>query len=76
MSAASTPAKSGTLRCSALSRDAVVCLVDARVRVEPKVDHDPVDEVIDDDGDAVDAPEPVVQRLLSLSLHRARLAPG
>jgi hypothetical protein len=32
----------------------VVCLVDARIRVQPVVDHDPVDEVVDDGRDAVD----------------------
>jgi hypothetical protein len=39
-----------------------VRLVDARVRVQPRVDHDCLDEVVDDDGgDGVDAPEPLAQ---------------
>jgi hypothetical protein len=40
----------------------VVRLVDSRVRVQPRVDHDPIDEVVDDDGDGVDASQPLVQR--------------
>jgi hypothetical protein len=30
---------------------AVVRLIDARIGVQPVVDHDPVDEVVDDGGD-------------------------
>ena len=30
-------------------------------RVQPVVDHDPVDEIVDDGGDAVHPAEPVVQ---------------
>jgi hypothetical protein len=33
----------------------VVRLIDARIGVQPLVDHDAVDEVVDDRGDAVDA---------------------
>ena len=40
----------------------MVRLVDSRVRVQPRVDHDPIDEVVDDDGDGVDASQPLVQR--------------
>jgi hypothetical protein len=40
----------------------VVRLVDARIRVQPVVDHDPVDEIVNDRGDVVDAAEPLVER--------------
>jgi hypothetical protein len=57
-----------------LGRDAVVRLVDSRVRVQPWVDHDPIDELVDDDGDGVGASQPLVQRLRFRSHHRAFLA--
>jgi hypothetical protein len=41
----------------------VVRLVDSRVRVQPRVDQDPIDEVVDDDGDGDGASQPLVQRL-------------
>jgi hypothetical protein len=41
---------------------AVVRLVDARIRVQPVVNHNPIDEIVDDGGDVVDAGESVVER--------------
>jgi hypothetical protein len=38
----------------------VVRLVDATIRVQPVVDHDPVDEIVNDGGDAVDATKPFI----------------
>jgi hypothetical protein len=64
----------GDVVLETLGRDAVVRLVDSRVRVQPRVDHDPIDEVVDDDGDGVDASQPLVQRLRFPSRHRAFLA--
>src|ERR1700677_5086279 len=64
----------GDVVLKTLRRDAVVRLVDSRVRVQPRVDHDPLDEVVDDDGDGVDASQPRIQRLRFCSHHRAFLA--
>jgi hypothetical protein len=50
-----------------------VRLVDSRVRVQPRVDHDPIDEVVDDDGDGIRASQPFVQRLRFRRHHRAFL---
>src|SRR5271163_10378 len=63
----------GDVVLKTLRRDAVVRLVDSRVRVQPRVDHDPIDEVIDDDGDGVDASQPRIQRRRFRSHHRAFL---
>jgi len=49
----------------------VVRLVDSRVRVQPRVAHNPVDEVVHDNGDGVDAPQPLVQRWRCLGLRCA-----
>jgi hypothetical protein len=36
-------------------------LVYLRVRIQAGIDHDPVDEIINDGGDAVDTAEPIVK---------------
>src|SRR5271166_598746 len=64
----------GDVVLETLGRDAVVRLVDSRVRVQPRVDHDPIDEVVDDDGDGVHASQPLVQRLRFSRHHRPFLA--
>ena len=66
----------GDVVLESLGRDAVVRLVDSRVRIQPRVDHDSVDEVVYDDGDRVGTPEPLVQGLCFLGLHLASLAFG
>jgi hypothetical protein len=47
-------------------RHSVARLVDTRIRVQPVVNHDPVDEIIDDRSNVVDAAESVVQRRLAV----------
>ncbi len=41
---------------------AVMRLIDARIRVQPVVNHDPVDEIVDDGGNVVDAAESLIER--------------
>jgi hypothetical protein len=43
-------------------RHAMVRLVDARIRVQPVVNHDPIDEIVDGGGNDVDATESLVER--------------
>jgi hypothetical protein len=45
-------------------------LVHPWVNIEPWVDHDPVDEVIDHGGYAIDAAAPVVEARRVLCIHR------
>lgn len=42
--------------------DAAVGLIDPRVRVQGGVDHDAIDEVVDDRGDRIDAAETGIER--------------
>ncbi len=39
----------------------MVSLIDARIGIEPGIDHQSVDEVIDHGGDVVDAAEAIVE---------------
>ena len=66
----------GDVILESLGRDAVVRLVDSRVCIQPRVDHDPVDKVVHDDGDRVGTSEPLVKGLCFLGLHLASLAVG
>jgi hypothetical protein len=40
----------------------VVRLIHARIRIEPWIDHEPVDEVLHDSGNVIYATEPIVER--------------
>jgi hypothetical protein len=53
---------------------AMVGFVDARVGVQPGIDHDPIDEVIDHGGDVVHATQAVIQRGHLRSLHATPLS--
>jgi hypothetical protein len=46
------------------SRYSVMGLIYARVRIEPRIGHDPVDQVIDDGSDVVNAAKSIIQRWL------------
>src|SRR5438093_6369925 len=43
-------------------RHAMVRFVHARIRVQARVDHDAVDQVVDDGRDVIDAAQPIVER--------------
>ena len=45
-------------------------LVHCRVADQPRVGHDPIDEVVDHRGDVMDATEAVVQQRGLVGLHR------
>ena len=44
-------------------------LVYLRVRIQAGIDHDPVDEIINDGGDAVDTAEPLIKAASILGSH-------
>jgi hypothetical protein len=39
--------------------------IDLRIGVQPWIVHDAINKIIDDGGDGIDAPEPVIERFLS-----------
>ncbi|WP_285705955.1 hypothetical protein [Microtetraspora sp. NBRC 16547] len=47
----------------------MVRVVHRRILVQPGLNHDPVDEVVDHRGDVVDATEAVIQRRALVGLH-------
>jgi hypothetical protein len=44
--------------------DVVVGLIDQRIRIQPRVVHDPVDKIVDDGGDWINASQTLVERRL------------
>jgi hypothetical protein len=54
----------------ACRRNAMMGLIYPRIRIQPRIDHDPVDKVIHHGGDAVDTAEPLVKAGRIVSSHR------
>src|SRR5215212_9614445 len=57
-------------------RYSMVGFVHTRVGIQPWVGHDPVDEVIDDGSDVVDASEPIVEGRFDWALHVLSFPPA
>ena len=47
--------------------------IDLGIGVQPRVVHDAVDKVIDDSGNRIDTPEPVIERFLGWRFLAVRL---
>src|SRR5215211_4812314 len=47
----------------------MVCFIHTRVSIQPWIAHNPVDEVVHNDGNVVQAPEPIVKGGCDLRLH-------